>query len=290
MRSFSFADHPVGDRLVDKEARAGAAHVPLVEEDPVHDALDGLVDRRVVEHDVRRLAAELHRHLAIRTRQLAHDRLADLRGAGEGDLRGRRVAHDKGTGLAGPRHEVHDAAGKAGVLEDLGKLEGGDRRRLRGLQDDAVSHRQRGRQLPREHEEREVPRDHLADDAKGRHRPARRHILQLVRPTRVVEEMGSRHRDIEVARLLDRLSAVDRLGDRELPRPVLQEASDAEEVLAPLPSRKRGPGPEGPPGGGIRGVHVGGSRERDLGELPLVGGVDGIEVLPRTAAGRTPRR
>jgi hypothetical protein len=61
--------HAVRDRLVDEQPRARAAHVALVEEDPVDDALDRLVDRRVVEHDVRRLAAKLHRHLPVRARR-----------------------------------------------------------------------------------------------------------------------------------------------------------------------------------------------------------------------------
>ena len=58
---------PVDDLVVDvllhQQARPGAADVALVEEDAVDDALDGLVDRRVVEDDVRGLAAELERDL-----------------------------------------------------------------------------------------------------------------------------------------------------------------------------------------------------------------------------------
>src|SRR5690606_34321918 len=45
--------------LLNEQARTGAADVTLVEEDAVDDALDGLVDRGVVEDDVRRLAPEL---------------------------------------------------------------------------------------------------------------------------------------------------------------------------------------------------------------------------------------
>ena len=45
--------------LLDEQAAAGAADLALVEEDAVDDALDGLVERRVVEDDVGGLAAEL---------------------------------------------------------------------------------------------------------------------------------------------------------------------------------------------------------------------------------------
>ena len=48
--------------LLDEQPRARAAHFALVEIDPVDDALDRLVERRVVEHDVRGLATELQRH------------------------------------------------------------------------------------------------------------------------------------------------------------------------------------------------------------------------------------
>ena len=49
-----------------EQPRAGAADVPLVEIDPGDDALDRLVDRRVLENDVRRLAAELEREFLFR--------------------------------------------------------------------------------------------------------------------------------------------------------------------------------------------------------------------------------
>ena len=51
----------LGDGLLREQPGAGAAHVPLVEEDAVDDALDRLVERRVLEDDVGRLAAELER-------------------------------------------------------------------------------------------------------------------------------------------------------------------------------------------------------------------------------------
>jgi hypothetical protein len=41
-------------------------------------------------------------------------------------------------------------------------------------------------------------------------------------------------RQVDVARLLDRLAAVERLEDGEFARPLLEEARDAEEVLRAL--------------------------------------------------------
>src|SRR5690348_16135005 len=78
--------------------------------------------------------------------------------------------------------------------------------------------------------------------------PVREGVLELVRPTRVVEEVGRRERQVDVARLLDRLAAVERLEDGELARPLLEDARDAEQVLCAL-----GAG-EGRPAVGVRGA------------------------------------
>ena len=79
-------DDRLVDRLLHEEPRAGAADVALVEVDAVDDPLDRLVERGVVEDDVRRLAAELERQLLARAGEPALDRLADLGRAGERDL------------------------------------------------------------------------------------------------------------------------------------------------------------------------------------------------------------
>ena len=58
----------------------------LVEEDAVDDALDRLVERRVVEDDVGGLAAELEAQALGRAGDAALDQLADLGRARERDL------------------------------------------------------------------------------------------------------------------------------------------------------------------------------------------------------------
>ena len=100
---------------------------------------------------------------------------------------------------------------------------------------------ERRRDLPREHQQREVPRDDLAGDAE-RPRPAvRERVLELVGPARVVEEVRGRERQVDVARLLDRLAAVQRLEHRELARALLEDARDPEEVLRALAPGQRRP-------------------------------------------------
>ena len=79
-RSVRHARLQLGDDLLDhgllhEQPRAGAAHVALVEEDAVDDALDGLIERRVVEDDVGGLAAELQAEPLGRARDAALDQL-----------------------------------------------------------------------------------------------------------------------------------------------------------------------------------------------------------------------
>ena len=79
-------DERLGDRLLDEQPRPGAAHLALVEVDAVDDALDRLVERRVVEDDVGGLAAELERQRLVGAGDATADLAADLGRAGERDL------------------------------------------------------------------------------------------------------------------------------------------------------------------------------------------------------------
>ena len=68
-------------------SREPAQHTcPWLKKHPAHDALDGLVQRGVLEHDVRGLPPELQGEALAGPGDRAPDRLADLGGAGERDL------------------------------------------------------------------------------------------------------------------------------------------------------------------------------------------------------------
>ena len=170
--------------------------------------------------------------------------------------------------------------GQLGLLEDLGQQQRGQRRRLGRLEDRGVAARERGRELPGRHEQREVPRHDLPDDAVGLVLAPRDAVAQLVGPAGVVEEVRGGQRDVDVARLADRLAAVDRLDDGQLARALLDQARDAEEVLRAL-----APGQLRPLGlRGARGVHGGGdvglAGEGDLGHGLLGGRVDRRHAAP----------
>ena len=73
------AEHLRENALLHEQPRAGAADVALIEEDAADDALDRLIDRRVLEDEVRGLSAELERELLVRPGDGLRDQLARLR-------------------------------------------------------------------------------------------------------------------------------------------------------------------------------------------------------------------
>jgi hypothetical protein len=175
--------------------------------------------------------------------------------------------------------DVDRAGRQLGLAADVGEEERGERRRLGRLQDDRVAARQRRRHLPRQHEEREVPRDDLGGDAERPRAPVREGVLELVGPAGVVEEVRGGQGQVDVARLLDRLAAVQRLGHGQLAASLLDDPGDAEEVLRALGRPQLGPRLESGPGGADRGVDVLGPGLGDVGQRLLGGGGDRREPL-----------
>ena len=102
----------------------------LIEVDPVHDPFDCLVERGVVEDDVRGLAAQLEGQALAGPRELALDRLPHLGRAREGDLVDVRMLDELGARAAVARDDVDDAGRQLGLAEHVGEQQRGERRRL----------------------------------------------------------------------------------------------------------------------------------------------------------------
>ena len=153
---------------MDVEPARRRADLALVEEDALGGAGDRGLDVGVVEHDVRALAAELERDaLEVRAARRLRDQLADLGAAGEGDLVDVRVLGERGAGVAVARDDVQDAGRDAGLERELAEAQRAERRLLGRLEDDRAAGGERRADLPRRHQQREVPRDDLPDDADG---------------------------------------------------------------------------------------------------------------------------
>src|SRR5262245_10040915 len=143
----------------------------------------------------------------------------------------------------------------ARLTRELGDSEGRHARLLRRLDDDRVAGRQRGPELPGEHQDREVPGQYAPDDAD---RLAHDHGNGIVAARRdlivdLVSGLGVPFDAIESLRNVDRLDVVDGLAtleafdDRELVLVAADQLGELDHrLLAPGRMQPRpGPGLEG---------------------------------------------
>ena len=151
---------------VHEQPRAGVAGLAGVEVDAHEGALDRRFEVGVGEDDVRALAAQLERHALEHPPGLRPDLAADGGRAGEGDLRrspGARPARRRCR--RSPVSTFTTPWREPGLLDQLSQPQRGQRRLLGRLQDHRAAGGERRGDLPRRHQEREVPRDDLAADA-----------------------------------------------------------------------------------------------------------------------------
>ncbi len=164
-----------------------------------------------------------------------------------------------------------------------------DAGRLLGrLEDDAVAGGERGGELPRRHEDGEVPRDDLPDDAERLVEVVGHRVVvdlgdsALLRAdaSGEVAEVVDRQRKVGGEGLADRLAVLPGLEDGELLEVLLQPVGDLEQDVAPLGRRRATPCVLGVRRGLDGGVDVGclaaGHRDERL-------AVDGRDVLERLA-------
>ena len=209
----------------------------VFEDADLDSAVEGLVDRSVVEHDVGGLAAQLEGHLLVGAGDHLGDRAPDIGRAGEGHLVDVVVGHQRPAGLAGAGHDVDDTGGQGGLLHDLGEEQCRERSELRRFDDDRASRRERGRDFPREHEQREVPRDDLPDDP--RRVVSGELAVEQLRPAGVVIEVARDERHVDVTRLPDALAIVHRLEHGEQSRVALHSARERVQVpRASMPAER----------------------------------------------------
>ena len=123
------------------------------------------------------------------------------------------MRHERGASVTLAGHDIDNACRQPGLAADLGEGERGERRLLSRLQHDSVAGGERWRDLPSQHQQRKVPWDDLAAHAD---RPIAGELaLDQLGPAGVMIEVASNQRDIDIARLSDRLAIVHGLKHRE---------------------------------------------------------------------------
>ena len=116
----------------------------------------------------------------------------------------------------------------------------------------------------------------------GRGRAVRERVLELVGPARVVEEVRGRERQVDVARLLDRLAAVQRLEHGELARALLRGCARSGTGTSRARCRAASTtAPNASRAAATARATSASARLRDLGERLLVARRDRREVLAR---------
>ena len=291
-------DELVVDRLLDDEPGAGRADLAGVQEHGGEREVERDLEIGVGEDDVGVLAAELQGDLLHGAGGGGHDPAAGLQAAGERHQVDARVGRQRGAGLgAGAEHEVADAGGESGLLEQLHQVDGGVRGELARLEHEGVAGGQAGRDLPGHLEERVVPRgdqaadaDRLVDDpaddvgVAGVDDPAG----LLRRDVAVVAEDGDDVGDVVLA-LDEALAGVERLHPRDRVGVALEEVGEAEQEVTALAAGGLRPGAlvEGVVRGGDGLVGVLGAGLVHLGDEASVGRAS--DLAARSGARRPPR-
>ena len=272
------------DGLLNEEPTSCATDMALVEPDALDDSFDRLIDGRVGEDDVRTLPAEFEGESFSGACGRCGDPLPDVGRTGEGDLVDVRVLNQQAAGIARSGHDVDHTRREFALLADLREAQCGQWRGLGWFEDHRVATSQSRGDLPGEHEEWEIPRDHLGADPQRLRfgRPGKR-VLELVTPSGMVEEVLGDERDVHIAAFADGLSTVHRLEHRQLPRSLLNSPSDAVEVLGPLLGLRPRPFPKGGSSGFDGGIDVGGIRLVAAREDVFRRWIDRFERLPSPA-------
>ncbi len=245
---------------------------------------------------MRRLAAEFERELLERAGRVAHELLADLRRAGEGDGPYVGVLDQGGAGdRSAPGRDVPRACREADLVCQLGHAQRRQRRFARRLVDDGVACSQGHGQLACREQHREVPRRDQAHDADGlaqrvgekRTAHGNGGALDLRRQTGVVVEAVGAQRHVEHARLGDGLARIGAFECGELVGTFQHAVAQLPQQLAALRGRHTAPlAVDGGETGLHRSIDVAAVGGGDLTQDAGVRRIDAGEALPRS--GRAP--
>src|SRR5579864_359868 len=138
----------------------------MIEEDRARRARDRRVEIRIFENDVRRLAAELERYLLEIPSCSMHDQFAYFGRTGKGDLVDIGMCCQSRSGsFAVARNNIDDSVWEARFRDQFAETQSREWRLLSWLKDYRASRCECGAEFPGCHQEREIPRNNLSNNA-----------------------------------------------------------------------------------------------------------------------------
>jgi hypothetical protein len=191
---------------MNQDARAGAATLAVVEIDAEVHPGKSIVEIRIREDDVRRLAAELEGDLLeIATGRRLEDLTTNPCRSGEGNLINIHMGSEGGAGdRSAAREDIDHPRWEASLTNEAGDVQGRERSLLGGLDNNRVPGRHGRPNLPHPHHQWEIPGNDLGADADGLmagvHQIVRVNIdrlaKDLIRPTGIVAQAVGRKANI----------------------------------------------------------------------------------------------
>src|SRR5579863_4728004 len=242
--SDALCDEFVVALILDEQPRPGAAALPLVEEERLMRAFDGLVHIRISENDVGTFATELERDaFEVRRPRRLHDQASHLGGTGERNFVHVHVARDRRTRrgtVAG--QQVHDSRREARFEKQFAYSQSCQGCLLGGFHHHRATGGKRGTELPCLHQQWEIPWNDLPYNADGFMARVTEEIsvdgnclaLNFVRPARVVTVASNRERQVGDARDKVGLSIVKRLKLRQFVGVLFDQIREAVQELGSL--------------------------------------------------------
>src|SRR2546426_1816202 len=226
----NLADQLVCDALLHQEPGTRAANLPLIEPDAVDEPFHGAIQIGVFKNDEWRFSAKFERKFLVALRRRLANRAPHFRRTCERNLIDVGMPHQRFAGRSVASDDVHDAGGEASFLADVCKGEGRQWSKFRGFQHDGIACRERGSNLPCQHQQREIPRNDLTyNAARG---VSRKFLLEQLGPARMMIKMPNYKRDIDVAALANRLAVVQCFENREPARVFLHLPRQSMEIAS----------------------------------------------------------
>ena len=174
-------------------------------------------------------------------------------------------------------HDVHHTRWQFDLAANFGKGQRGQRRELRGLKNNRVSGGQRRRDLPRQHQQRKIPRNDLSHYAAGG--VTRKLLLQKLCPSRVMIEVPRHQRNIDVTAFANRFSVVHGLKHGQPPRMLLHLPGERIQIPGAHMRRERLPLWRRVPGRSDGRINVRRRSLRDAGQLLAGRRIGSSEIL-----------